>query len=114
MGPGGAPRAGFGVPAGPSPRVLNGRAGFGAGGRGGPAVAGSGRAASLRSGRSGGYAYGRDGSRYGDRAAYAAGAYAAGSYAEGAYSGDRYGRENSSGSECYYVYGRSGRVAVCE
>jgi hypothetical protein len=95
MGPGGAPRAGFGGPAprlgaGAGPRGdLRGAAGFGAAGSGGPAV---------------GYGYGHGGSRYGYRAAYAAGAYAAGAY----------GRDYSSGSDCYYVYRRSGRVLVCD
>jgi len=72
-----------------------------------PAVAA--RAASLSSSRSGGYGYGHGGSRYGYRAAYAAGAYAA-----GAYSGDGYGREYSSGCDCYYVYSRSRRLLVCD
>ena len=58
-----------------------------AGARGAPAVASSARSASVIYSRSGGDGYGYGGSRYGYRAAYAAGAYAA-----GAHTGYAYGR----------------------
>lgn len=117
MGPGGAPRA---VPGGPAPRL-----GAGAVPRGdlralgsvrgsgrGPALAGSARAASVSYTGSGIYGYRHGESRYGYRAAYAAGAYAA-----GAYSGYAYGRSRDahySASGCYYAYKRHRRVLVCD
>ena len=111
MAPVGAPRAGFGAPV---PR-LGVRAGprgdlraFG-GVRGGPAVANSARAASFSHGRSGSRGYRYSGSRYGHRAAYAAGAYAA-----EAYTGYADGRGYSSDTDCYDVYRRHRRILVCE
>ena len=110
MGPGGAPRAGFG---GPAPRL-----GAGAGPRGdlralggvraGPAVARSvqARSASVSYSRSGSFSHGYGGRRYGYGAAYAAGAYA----------GYVYGSSNDgyySDSDCYYVYRRHKRIPVC-
>jgi hypothetical protein len=117
MGPGGAPHAGLGGPgprlgAGVGPRGdLRALGGVRAGGRGGPAVAGSVRSASVSVSRSGGYGYGYGGSRYGHRAAYAAGAYAAGAYTGYAYGRSSYGYY--SDSDCYYVYRRHRRVLVC-
>ena len=116
MGPGGAPRAGFGGPAprlgaGPGPRGdVRALGGVRAAGRGGPAAARSvqARSASVSYSRSG--SYGDGGRRYGYGAAYAAGAYAAGAYA-----GYGYGRSNYgySDSDCYYVYKRYRRILVC-
>ena len=113
MGPGGAPRAGFGSPAsrlgpGPDPRGDLGAFGVRAGGRGGPAVARSvqARSASVSYSRSGSFSDGYGGRRYGYGAAYAAGAYAG--YAHGS-SNDGY----YSDSDCYYAYRRNRRVLVC-
>lgn len=69
------------------------------------------RGTSVTYNRFGGYG-GYGGSRYGERAAYAAGAYAAGATAGYAYGGSRYGY--SSDSDCYYVYRRYRRVLVCD
>lgn len=114
MGLGSAPHAGLG---GPAPRLgagavprgdLRGPAGFGADGRGGPVVAGSARSASVSYSRSGSQGYSHRGSRYGYRAAYAAGAYAAGAYT--GYANGRSGYGYYSDSDCYDVYRR---VPVC-
>jgi hypothetical protein len=113
MGPGGAPRAGFGGPAprlgaGAGPRGNLGEFGARAGGRGGPAVGSSvqARSASVSYSRSGSFGHGYGGRRYGYGAAYAAGTYAG--YASGS-SNDGY----YSDSDCYYAYSRHRRVLVC-
>jgi hypothetical protein len=114
MGPGGAPRAGFG---GPAPRLdagpglrgdLRALGGVPAGGRGGPADARSVQARSAPDSysRSGNFSRGYGGRRYGYGAAYAARAYA----------GDAYGGSSDgsySDSDCYYAYTRHRRVLVC-
>jgi hypothetical protein len=113
MGPGGAPRAGFG---GPAPRLgaggprgdLRALDGVRAGGRDGPAVARSvqARSALVSDSRSGSFSHGHGGRRYGYGAAYAAGAYAG--YAYGSSNDGNY-----SDSDCYYAYRHHRRVLVC-
>ena len=114
MGPGSAPRSGFGGPAprlgaGPSPRGdLRALGGVRAGGGDGPAVARSVRARSavVSDGRSGSFSHGYGGRRYGYGAAYIAGAYAG--YAYGSSNDGNY-----SDSDCYYAYRQHRRILVC-
>jgi len=114
MGPGSAPRSGFGGPAprlgaGAGPRGdLRALGGVRAGGGDGPAAARSVRArsASVSDGRSGSFSHGYGGRRYGYGAAYIAGAYAG--YAYGSSNDGSY-----SDSDCYYAYSRHRRVLVC-
>ena len=115
MGPNGAPRAGLGGPvprlgAGAGPRGNLGALGsVRAGAHGAPTVASSARSASMIYSRSGGDGHRFGGSRYGYRAAYAAGAYAA-----GAHTGYAYGPGYNSDSACYSVYRRQRRILVCD
>jgi hypothetical protein len=124
-----APTAVFAQFPGPPPMGPGGPLPIGAGGLpafGGPPTIGPGRAPHIGPGSpaprlgagavprgdlralGGVHRYG-GGSRYGYRAAHAAGVYAA-----GAYSGYAYGHGYSSDSGCYRVYKRHRYILVCE